>query len=169
MGERWVKCRRCNHPSTRVVETRVLDDGITKRRRACEECGFRFNSYEIPPEALSAVRSRLAEWQRSLTSTHAFKRRQRFTLGDRASEHFRQGKTIAQVAAHFGVSTFLADSWSKRYRDAEVRPREEAFRRDLRQGMSTAELAQKYGLSLSTVRCRRYRLKQASQRHSSGG
>lgn len=161
-----MKCRRCNHPSTRVVETRVQEDGITKRRRACEDCDFRFNSYEIPPEALSAVRSRLEEWRRSLTSSHALKRRLGFTMGDRAKEHFRQGKTIEQVAAHFKVSTYLAQEWSKRYRTTEVAEQKESFKRDVLRGLSNAELAQKYGWSLREAKARKYRLKRAFRRHS---
>lgn len=42
-----MKCQRCGHNSSRVVDSRPSDDGITiRRRRECEKCGFRFTTYE---------------------------------------------------------------------------------------------------------------------------
>lgn len=161
-----MKCRRCNHPSTRVVETRVQDDGITKRRRACDDCGFRFNSYEIPPEAYTSLRAGISQWQKRLVSSHALRKRQQAVLGKAAVAQFKQGWTIAAVAAHYKVPVLVASKWSKSYREQTEAPIKDAFRRDVGQGLSVKALAEKYNLSVEAAEARRYRIRRASRRHS---
>lgn len=42
-------CPFCSHESTRVVDSRLTRDGMQiRRRRQCESCGSRFNTYEGP-------------------------------------------------------------------------------------------------------------------------
>jgi transcriptional repressor NrdR len=41
-----VHCPFCSHASTRVVDSRLTDPGSVRRRRACEQCGERFTTYE---------------------------------------------------------------------------------------------------------------------------
>ena len=42
-------CPFCSHENTRVVDSRLTRDGMQiRRRRLCEECGSRFNTYETP-------------------------------------------------------------------------------------------------------------------------
>ncbi len=42
-------CPFCNHDNTRVVDSRLTGDGMQiRRRRQCESCGSRFNTYETP-------------------------------------------------------------------------------------------------------------------------
>jgi transcriptional repressor NrdR len=42
-------CPFCNHESTRVVDSRLTRDGMQiRRRRQCERCAARFNTYEAP-------------------------------------------------------------------------------------------------------------------------
>lgn len=42
-------CPFCNHDDTRVVDSRLTGDGMQiRRRRQCESCGSRFNTYETP-------------------------------------------------------------------------------------------------------------------------
>ena len=42
-------CPFCNHEDTRVVDSRLTGDGMQiRRRRQCEGCGSRFNTYETP-------------------------------------------------------------------------------------------------------------------------
>jgi len=42
-------CPICNHENTRVVDSRLTRDGMQiRRRRQCERCGTRFNTYETP-------------------------------------------------------------------------------------------------------------------------
>ena len=38
-------CPNCRHPDTRVIETRVKDESV-RRRRECNECAFRFTTLE---------------------------------------------------------------------------------------------------------------------------
>jgi len=40
-------CPVCNHPASSVVDTRVSPDGTSiRRRRECDQCGFRFSTNE---------------------------------------------------------------------------------------------------------------------------
>jgi len=40
-------CPFCSHDDTRVVDSRVVEDGAAvRRRRECEDCGKRFSTYE---------------------------------------------------------------------------------------------------------------------------
>ena len=40
-------CPYCNHPDTRVIDSRPAEDGSAiRRRRSCDECGKRFTTYE---------------------------------------------------------------------------------------------------------------------------
>ena len=42
-------CPFCSHENTRVVDSRLTRDGMQiRRRRLCEKCGSRFNTYEAP-------------------------------------------------------------------------------------------------------------------------
>lgn len=49
-------CPFCQHEDTRVIDSRVSDDGSTiRRRRECEHCGERFNTFETAELKLPAV------------------------------------------------------------------------------------------------------------------
>lgn len=42
-----MNCAVCSHPETRVVDTRVSPDGTSiRRRRECDDCGYRFSTNE---------------------------------------------------------------------------------------------------------------------------
>ncbi len=42
-----MRCPYCNHNGTRVLDSRPINDGKSiRRRRECESCGKRFNTYE---------------------------------------------------------------------------------------------------------------------------
>lgn len=42
-----MKCPFCKNEDTKVIDTRTLEDGsIIKRRRLCEKCNERFNTFE---------------------------------------------------------------------------------------------------------------------------
>ena len=42
-----MKCPYCSHENTRVIDSRPTeDDSSIRRRRACDECGKRFTTYE---------------------------------------------------------------------------------------------------------------------------
>ena len=43
-----MKCPYCNHPDTRVIDSRPADDGERiRRRRECLGCGKRFTTHEV--------------------------------------------------------------------------------------------------------------------------
>lgn len=42
-----MKCSQCQHPDTKVIESRDVTDGeAIRRRRACDHCQYRFTTYE---------------------------------------------------------------------------------------------------------------------------
>ncbi|HIX70606.1 MULTISPECIES: transcriptional regulator NrdR [Enterococcus] len=42
-----MRCPKCHHNASRVIDSRQTDDGRTiRRRRECENCGFRFTTFE---------------------------------------------------------------------------------------------------------------------------
>lgn len=42
-----MKCSNCNYKSTRVLDSRPIEEGGSiRRRRECEQCGFRFTTFE---------------------------------------------------------------------------------------------------------------------------
>lgn len=46
-----MKCPKCYHKHSRVLDSRPFEDGdAIRRRRECEECGFRFRTYERKEE-----------------------------------------------------------------------------------------------------------------------
>jgi transcriptional repressor NrdR len=47
-----MRCPRCAEPSTRVIDSRDLENGSSiRRRRECEACAHRFTTYERPEGA----------------------------------------------------------------------------------------------------------------------
>jgi transcriptional repressor NrdR len=51
-----MRCPRCNESSTRVIDSRDLENGSTiRRRRECELCAHRFTTYERPEGARLVV------------------------------------------------------------------------------------------------------------------
>ncbi|MFN4196891.1 MAG: transcriptional regulator NrdR [Caldimicrobium sp.] len=42
-----MRCPKCREPETRVIDSRVIEDGFSiRRRRECIKCGYRFTTYE---------------------------------------------------------------------------------------------------------------------------
>jgi transcriptional repressor NrdR len=51
-----VHCPFCQHEDTRVIDSRVSEDGATiRRRRECEACNERFNTFETAELKLPAL------------------------------------------------------------------------------------------------------------------
>jgi transcriptional repressor NrdR len=51
-----MRCPRCDHWGSKVLDSRPLDHGqAIRRRRECESCGARFTTYEQIEERLPAV------------------------------------------------------------------------------------------------------------------
>lgn len=42
-----MKCPKCKELETKVIDSRIIDDGFSiRRRRECSKCGYRFTTYE---------------------------------------------------------------------------------------------------------------------------
>ena len=51
-----MKCPFCSHADTKVVETRMSEDGDSiRRRRQCGSCQKRFTTYERPDVSFAAI------------------------------------------------------------------------------------------------------------------
>lgn len=49
-------CPFCQHEDTRVIDSRLTDDGASvRRRRECEQCGERFNTFETAELKLPTI------------------------------------------------------------------------------------------------------------------
>lgn len=47
LGESNMRCPACQYNGTKVVDSRPVDDNkAIRRRRECEDCGFRFTTFE---------------------------------------------------------------------------------------------------------------------------
>ncbi|MFS8631292.1 MAG: transcriptional regulator NrdR [Bacillales bacterium] len=54
-----MKCPKCYHKHSRVLDSRPHEDGDEiRRRRECERCGFRFRTYERKEEAPLIIKKR---------------------------------------------------------------------------------------------------------------
>ena len=51
-----MKCPFCDHPDTKVIDSRPTEEGhAIRRRRGCDNCGRRFTTYEKVEETLLMV------------------------------------------------------------------------------------------------------------------
>lgn len=51
-------CPECGTGKTRVIDSRYLENGWTKRRRSCDwGCSARWNTYEVPEAVLEFTES----------------------------------------------------------------------------------------------------------------
>ena len=51
-----MRCSYCDAPDTKVIDSRLLLDGLeVRRRRVCEKCGKRFTTYERKKQELPWV------------------------------------------------------------------------------------------------------------------
>ncbi|MBF0440968.1 MAG: transcriptional repressor NrdR [Oligoflexales bacterium] len=54
-----MKCPKCNHSETKVLESRLSHEGRSvRRRRCCLSCNYRFTTYEKEEELIFQVRKR---------------------------------------------------------------------------------------------------------------
>ncbi len=59
-----MKCRQCDDPDTRVIDSRTIEDGAgIRRRRSCPSCEYRFTTFERYEEAPVQVLKRNGDRQ----------------------------------------------------------------------------------------------------------
>lgn len=60
----WVKCASCSCEDTKVIDSRVSEEGSSiRRRRSCLKCGYRFTTYERLEEVSLYVIKRTGDKQ----------------------------------------------------------------------------------------------------------
>ncbi|MFV0274649.1 MAG: transcriptional regulator NrdR [Bacilli bacterium] len=54
-----MKCINCGNSDTKVIDTRIINEASEiKRRRSCEKCSFKFNTYEkIEKKSITVIKS----------------------------------------------------------------------------------------------------------------
>ncbi len=54
-----MRCPQCSHVDTKVLESRMHQDGRSiRRRRSCQECNFRFTTYEKEEDFVFQIQKR---------------------------------------------------------------------------------------------------------------
>lgn len=54
-----MRCPQCSHDDTKVLESRMHQDGRSiRRRRSCHECNFRFTTYEKEEDFVFQIQKR---------------------------------------------------------------------------------------------------------------
>lgn len=48
-------CPRCPSSRISIIDCRPADNCVVRRRRECEDCGFRYSTYEISDVAFNAI------------------------------------------------------------------------------------------------------------------
>ncbi len=53
-----MRCPKCGHDDTRVIDSRMLDSSnAIKRRRECRSCGYRFTTFERCEDPIEVLKS----------------------------------------------------------------------------------------------------------------
>ena len=103
---RWMRCPSCLHEETRVLSTRTRDSGIVARRHSCQDCGHRFTTYELPPEAVTNMRYDITRWEKrraELEQTRVPIER----MIKKMCEARSKGETCNDISARFGQSVHM--------------------------------------------------------------
>ena len=59
-----MRCGRCGSLETKVLESRLINDGQSiRRRRQCRDCDFRFTTYEKEEEIVFQIKKRKGHMQ----------------------------------------------------------------------------------------------------------
>lgn len=101
-----MKCPCCSHIGSRVIDSRPSDEGMAiRRRRECENCGYRFTTYErIEQTPLLVVKKN----------------------GDR--EEFDRSKILRGIHRAFEKRPFSAEEQDEIVSRVEVKIRDEGLR-----------------------------------------
>lgn len=103
-----MKCPQCFCVASRVKDTRTLESGIIQRRRRCVDCGTSYNTWELPPGAVSFVRYALTQrWEKRQTGPYKSMLRSRQILAARMRRWRSNGDTVKQIAERTGMSTHM--------------------------------------------------------------
>jgi len=115
-------CPFCQHTDTRVIDSRVAEDGSTiRRRRECEKCGERFNTFETAELKLPTV-------VKSADRREAFDERKLRTSFERAL----QKRPVAADAVDAAVKEIVNDLRRSSEREISSRHIGELVMRELK-------------------------------------
>ncbi|MEN6527568.1 MAG: hypothetical protein ABFD65_13885 [Candidatus Polarisedimenticolia bacterium] len=102
-----MKCVKCGHASTSVVDSRPDKAEAIRRRRRCDGCGARFNTWEVAVNVLALVEQRRAALRRfkaRMTPGQRAEFNKRNSLRRAAREQAAAtGQPVAELYAAWGV------------------------------------------------------------------
>ena len=50
-------CPKCGHSNTFIVDSRTYNNATTRRRRECDKCGYRYNTFEVSEEDFNIIKN----------------------------------------------------------------------------------------------------------------
>lgn len=101
-----MKCPKCGG-DTCVLETRMFDnDGVVfRRRRQCERCANRFNTFEVYENLKGSIAKQFT------AHIGGVKKRRRLTLrNEKIVERLKQGEKVVVIAHDFGLSESMVST-----------------------------------------------------------
>ena len=107
-----MKCTKCGPGETSVLETRKLQGGqVTRRYRACGQCGHAFNSYEVDELLWKTVKKYALgdEHTKALMKRHNLHARNEQILN-----MLKRGEKHSVVASQFGLSDNMISTIARR-------------------------------------------------------
>lgn len=107
-----MKCTKCGHGDTTVLETRKLQGGqVTRRHRACGQCGHAFSTYEVDGTIWNTVK------KYALGDDHTKALRKKHNLHARNEQilnMLKLGEKHSVVASEFGLSDNMISTIARR-------------------------------------------------------
>lgn len=91
-------CPKCSHNDTKVIDSRVIENGqSTRRRRQCEVCGYRFTTFERSGSAELMVEKK--DWTKELYIRSKLRRSILLSFAKRAVSPEQIDNLIADLEA----------------------------------------------------------------------
>jgi len=107
-----MKCTKCGHGDTQVLETRKIQGGqVTRRHRACGQCGHTFNTYEIDDTLLKTIKKYALNEGREKALT---RRSNLHARNEQILAMLKSGEKHSVVASQFGLSDNMISTIARR-------------------------------------------------------
>lgn len=107
-----MKCTKCGHGDTQVLETRKIQGGqVTRRHRACGQCGHTYNTYEVDEIIWKSVK------KVALGHHHTnalIKRSNLHARNEQILAMLKSGEKHSVVASEFGLSDNMISTIARR-------------------------------------------------------
>ena len=104
-----MKCPVCGSKTT-VLETREMHDNtVSRRRRTCDRCDTRFNTFEMFEDLWASVRRHAPAHAAGVN-----KRRALYIRNERIKQRLLAGEKHASIAVDYGLSDNMVSTIARR-------------------------------------------------------